>query len=144
MPCHLEGMERRERGSSGRSCSLDICCDLTCSAVGRVAWQYLRTYLLSLKHSQKQLATGASSWGADHRKQLATTNSSSFAQMTPQQGYVSSASTLASAQCWWARERILLEVCAKPCLTVDFTSVDHQTMCRASLQLVCPASGCLE
>jgi len=74
------------RGSSGRSCGLGICCDLTCAAVGRVAWRYLKTRLPSLKHSQKRLATGASSWVADHRKQLAATNLASPAQMTLSKG----------------------------------------------------------
>lgn len=74
-----------EKGSSRRGCKLDIRCDLTCAAVGRVAWQYLKTHL-SLKHSQKQLATGANSWFADHRKQLAATNVASSAEMTLSKG----------------------------------------------------------
>lgn len=65
---------------------MDICCDLTSAAVGKVAWQYLKTHLPSLKYSQKQLATGASSWVADHRKQLAATNLASSAQMTLSKG----------------------------------------------------------
>lgn len=75
-----------ERGSAGRSCRLDIRCDLICAAVGKVAWQYLKTHLPSLKHSQKQLAAGSSSWVADHRKQLAATNLASSAQMTLSKG----------------------------------------------------------
>lgn len=43
-------------------------------------------HLLSLKHSQKELATRANSWVVDHRKQLATTNLASSAQMTLRKG----------------------------------------------------------
>lgn len=85
MPCHPEGPERRG-GALGEAAGWGIRCDLTSAAVGKVAWQCLKTHLPSLKHSQKQLATGASSWVADHRKQLAATNLASSAQMTLSEG----------------------------------------------------------
>lgn len=77
---------REETGSSGRSCWLDIHCGFTSAAAGRLVWQLLKTHLLSLNYSQKHLATEASSWVADHRKQLAAINVSSFARMTLSKG----------------------------------------------------------
>ena len=77
---------RVEMGSSERSCWMHIHCGFTSAAVGRLAWQHLKTHLPSLNYSQKLLATGASSRVADHRKQLAATNVSSFAWMTLSKG----------------------------------------------------------
>lgn len=114
--CHVQ-RGRVEMGSSERSCWMDIHCGFTSAAVGRLVWQHLKTHRPSLNYSQKHLATGASSWVADHRKQLAAINVSSFAQMTLSKG--TPASFLGSVVVL-ASKRGMLLVCAKPCLTAGF------------------------